>query len=142
MRDKLEVVSSEVHQVRNTYEAEAADRRLFLLRIQQYMTELQRGTSAYLQLAHEANIRSDARLGDLADSLAADLKIDLGVEVAQKSKESEDSDSISQDECIRGSSEDTPNENGYIETGQTHSEESPTKGRATPQFTHNGNMKL
>ena len=141
MCEKLEVVSSEVHQVRNTYEAEAADRRLFLLRIRQYMTELQRGTSAYLQLAQEANIRSDARLGDLADSLAADLKVDIDVEVAQKSKELEDSGSISEDECIRGSSEGTHNEDGHIETVQTHFKESPTIGRATPQLTHNGNYE-
>ena len=73
LRQKLEVVSLEVHELHQSHVTEVRDRQQFLTTLQQYIVDLQRGTSSYLQLANEAHIRSDSRLNNMAESLAADL---------------------------------------------------------------------
>ena len=73
LRQKLEVVGIEVHEVHQQYQAEATERHQFLDKLEQYLSVLQKGTAQYLQLANEAHIRSEARLSDVTESLASDL---------------------------------------------------------------------
>ena len=91
------MVSSEVHHVSKTQEAEAAERQEFLLKLQQYVTQIQSGIGFFLQLARKSNIRSDARLGDLTDSLAGDLGISTDVDPPQENGPAQDHGSLIQD---------------------------------------------
>lgn len=86
-----------MHHVSKTQEAEAAERQEFLLKLQQYGTQIQSGISFFLQLARESNIRNDARLGDLTDSLAADLGISTDVDPPQENGAAQDHGSLVQD---------------------------------------------
>ena len=63
-----------MHHISERYDGEVDERRAFSAKLQQYISDLQRGTGVYLQLAQQANIRSDAQPGDLADSLAANFR--------------------------------------------------------------------
>lgn len=91
------MVSSEVQHVSKTQEAEAAERQEFLLKLQQYATQIQTGISFFLQLAREANIRSDARLGDLTNSLAADMGISTKADPSQQNGAAEHHGSLVQE---------------------------------------------
>ena len=84
MREKLEAVSSEVSKVSKSHEAEVVERQKFLLGLQQYGTQIQRGISVFLQVAQEANIRSDAGLDDLANSLAEDNRVPIRADPTEK----------------------------------------------------------
>ena len=89
LRQKLETVGHEVHQVHQRYATEAADREQFLSKLQQYLGDLQRGTGLYLQLAKEANLQSDFRLHDMAESLAVDLSSVTANEAEPETTESQ-----------------------------------------------------
>ena len=67
-----------------SHEGEAAERQSFLLELQQYGSQMQKGISVLLQIAKEANIRSDAGLDDLATSLAEDNPLPISVEPTEK----------------------------------------------------------
>ena len=69
MREKLEAVSSEVCKVSKLHETEAAQRQNFLLGLQQYGFQIQKGISVLLQVAQEANVRNDTSLDNMANSL-------------------------------------------------------------------------
>ena len=86
MREKLEAVSSQVSKVSKSHEVEAAERQTFLLGLQQYGTQIQRGISALLQVAQEANIRSDAGLDNLAISMAEDNRVLVSADPTEKDK--------------------------------------------------------
>ena len=67
-----------------SHEGEAAERQHFLLELQQYGSQMQKGISVLLQIAKEANIRSDAGLDDLATSLAEDNPVPISWEPTEK----------------------------------------------------------
>ena len=96
MREKLEAVSSEVCKVSKSHEAEAAERQGFLLGLQQYGSQIQRGISVLLQVAQEANIRSDAGLDDLALSIAEDNRIPISADPTEKDEAVQGDDSLVQ----------------------------------------------
>lgn len=52
------------------FTTEAADRQLFFVKVQQFMTDLQRSAGLYMQFAGEAHMRSDSRLSDVTEALA------------------------------------------------------------------------
>ena len=100
--------------VSESHETEVAERQSFLLGLQQYGSQIQRGISVLLQVAQEANIRSDAGLDDLADSLAEDNRLptstdpienDQGVQcnVSLVKGQSQNRDVVGQPVAIRGS---------------------------------------
>lgn len=91
------MVSLEVHHVSKMQEVEAAERQDFLLKLQQYATQIQSGISFFLQLAQESNIRSDARLGDLTDSLSADVCISTEGDFRQENGATQGHGSLVQD---------------------------------------------
>ena len=80
----MQAVSSEMCKVSKSHEGEAAQRQKFLLELQQYGSQMQKGISALLQIAKEANIRSDAGLDDLATSLAEDNPLPISAEPTEK----------------------------------------------------------
>lgn len=84
LRQKLEAVSSEVCKVSKSHETEAAERQSFLLGLQQYGSQIQRSISVLLQVAREANVRSDAGLDDLADVLAEENRIPITADPTEK----------------------------------------------------------
>ena len=86
MREKLEAINSEVCNVSKSHKAEAAERQSFLLGLQQYGTQIQRGISVLLQITQEANIRSDAGLDDLANSLADDNRVPISADPTEKNE--------------------------------------------------------
>ena len=94
MREKLEAVSSEVCKVSKSHEVEAAERQNFLLGLQQYGTQIQRGISVLLQVAQEANIRSDAGLDNLAISLAEDNRVPISADPTEKDEVVQCDDSL------------------------------------------------
>lgn len=87
-----------MHHVSQTQEAEAAERQEFFLKLQQYGTQIQSGIGFFLQLARESNLRSDARLSDLTDSLAADLGRSPDVDPPHEGQAPQDHGSLIRDD--------------------------------------------
>lgn len=71
IRDKLEIVSFEVHEANERSKAESVARDQLLQQIQQYVVVMQDSAKEFLQNAKDTHIRSDTRLSDLSQSLVA-----------------------------------------------------------------------
>lgn len=63
---------------------EAAERQNFLFGLQQYGSQIQRGISVLLQIVQETNVRSDANLDDLANSLTEDNRVPVSADTIEK----------------------------------------------------------
>lgn len=125
MRQKLEAVSLETHQVKTSEEDETAQHQNFLVKLQEYRSELRRGTGLYLQLAQEPNIRSDARLSDLTDSLATDIRTTVDADLAQEDRGYRDGSPSLQDGHPRESDNGL---SGANDETQSHQVVAPTPG--------------
>ena len=124
-----------MHQVSRTHEAEAAERQDVLLKLQQYVAQLQKGIGFYLQLAQEANIRSDARLGDLANSLAADSGVAFEANLAPENETAQYNGSLRQDCDLRETSRDS---SAVDEQPETLQDNSPSQEAQSPNHSKCG----
>ena len=106
MREKLEAVSSQVGKVSKSHEVEAAERQSFLLGLQQYGTQIQRGISVLLQVAQEANVRSDVGLDNLAISMAEDNQVPISADPTEKDKAVQYNDSLVQRQSTKRNVDD------------------------------------
>ena len=97
LRQKLEVLSFEVHKVSRSHEAEAVERQIFLLELQRYATQMQKGVNSLLQVAQEANVLSDLRLGNIAHSMTPDMQIPVETDPTPTYEAAKDHDHLSQD---------------------------------------------
>ena len=84
LREKLEAVSAEVCKVSKSHKTEVAERQSFLLGLQQYGSQIERGINVFLQIAQEKNVRSDASLDDLANSLVEDNRVPFDMNPTEK----------------------------------------------------------
>lgn len=82
-RNKLDTVGNELHEV-NTGQQQ------LLSMLQAYMQDLQSNTAKYMQLAGEAHIRTDVRLGDLVISMAEEVDATVKEAAEQKSRNTGD----------------------------------------------------
>ena len=101
-------MSSEMHTVSIAQEAVATERHNFLLGLQQYATQIQRGITVFLQVAQEANVRSDVRLGDLANLLATDTEMTVDTDPTKDYGAAQEHSSLIQGYHSKKESGDSP----------------------------------
>ena len=97
-----------MHTVSITQEAEAIERHDFLLGLQQYATQFQRGITILLQVAQESNVRSDVRLSDIASLLATDTEMAVDMDPTKDYGAAQEDGSLDQGYHAKKENSDSP----------------------------------
>ena len=92
--------------VSKSHEVEAAERQSFLLGLQQYGNQIQRGISVLLQVAQEANIRSDASLDNMAVYMAVDNQVPISADPTEKDDAVQYEDSLVRRQSTKRNTDD------------------------------------
>ena len=127
----MEVVSSEMCKVSKSHETEVAERQTFLLGLQQYGSQIQRGISLLLHIAQEVNSRSDAGLDHVANSLTEDNRMPTSADRRERDENVQNNVSLVQ---VPGAKRDL--DKLHTVDGQPVAMQGKYSFRETQPFTH------